>query len=146
MPMRRIDDDTVREVKRLLFSGHTYGYIQGETGVSIGAIYNIAKGRTYQEMPWPDGSVGELPRRVLDEVEKAKRRGAKRLRNSGDEQVRAAEIEMARNPVFGEQVRKVQRMLEEKDSVPAVPATKVSKYAEYLRKRAEREGSSGEGT
>ena len=144
MPTPKLDPDLVAVVKRLLYDGHTYGHVQGETGVSLGAIFNIAKGRTYQEVPWPDGTKGAIPSRVIRDIAAAKRRGAKRMTNSGDEKRIAAEVEMARDPVFKEQVERAQRMLEEEDAKPSIPTTKVPKYAEYLRKRAERNRSSGE--
>jgi hypothetical protein len=62
------DAATIKVVKDMLFAGKPQERISAVTGVSQSTISRVKAGKSHGEVPWPDGSIGPLPERTVQEV------------------------------------------------------------------------------
>lgn len=51
----------VRQIKTALWTGARHSDVAQHFGVSQPSVSNICNGRTWQDIPWPDGSKGAMP-------------------------------------------------------------------------------------
>ncbi len=69
-PRPPIDKQKARLIKQLLWQGKSQPRIQAVTGVSQSTISRIKSGNAHEDVPWPDGSLGEMPaRQVIPEAD-----------------------------------------------------------------------------
>jgi len=62
MVQRIITEEDARAIKARLWAGERQGDINKDYAVHESTINRIATGKTFYDVPWPDGTVGEMPR------------------------------------------------------------------------------------
>jgi hypothetical protein len=63
LPRGLVDQEMAAQIKIDLWAGHmTQSEIAAKYSVSQPTISRIFRGRDWQELPWPDGSLGHIPR------------------------------------------------------------------------------------
>lgn len=58
------------ECKRLMYEGEKYADLQVTYGLSYQTVVGIKAGRFYGSVPWPDGSIGSMPKAPRNEYNK----------------------------------------------------------------------------
>ena len=64
-PRAPVDKQKARLVKQLLWQGKSQARINAVTGVSQSTVSRIKSGQAHEDVPWPDGSVGEMSARQV---------------------------------------------------------------------------------
>lgn len=82
MPFKISDVELVIAVKKDIWDGLTTYAVAAKHGLSQPSVWQVKSGYSYPEVPWPDGSTGELaPARVVEikRIRKDKRKNANRI-------------------------------------------------------------------
>ena len=75
LPRGLLSDDQAKEIKELLWAGHlTQGEIAVRFNVSQPTISRIFRGRDWSQLPWPDGSLGHIPKERRNTIHASRHR------------------------------------------------------------------------
>jgi hypothetical protein len=60
-PRRTLDPETAQRMKADMFEGMKNDELQSKYGMGYQSLVNVKSGRQYGDIPWPDGTYGQMP-------------------------------------------------------------------------------------